>query len=288
MISILHFGSVLLPLLYLGLTLAYVHYFRRDSQGALAICRAGTPLLILIHIVYLVLLGRDLGRPPLGTLLEFLSVLALGILVIYAVLERRYRVLNTGFLVVGLALLFQFLASAFMPSAVDTERPLLAERGYVLHAVLVLMAYTALSLGFLYSLVYVIQARQLTARRFGLLYQRLPSLDLLERMSVGAVKLGVPLLFAAIVTGHFWMNALAGRLGETEAAGLTHVDAKIFSAWGNLAIYGIGLLGHRFWGWRGRRMSYLAIAAFLVVVAATAVVHHFLPSFHNFTPGVGA
>lgn len=282
-----HFAEVFLPLLYLGLALAYHQYFQQESKNALRVCRVGLPALGLLHLGYLIFLSVFLGRVALGSIVEFMSVLALALLLLYTAMERRYRVKTTGSMVVGLALVFQFLSSAFMGAVRDNPGPLLADGGYILHAVLVLFAYTALSLAFLYSLLYVIQARQLAARSFGLLYRRLPSLDLLERMSVGAVKLGVPLLLAANLAGHGWMHTLTRQLGQTQAADLSTLDAKIFSAWGTLAIYVLGLLGHRYWGWRGRRMSYIAIAAFLLVVVATGVVQHFLPSFHNFNLGAG-
>jgi ABC-type uncharacterized transport system permease subunit len=245
----------------------------------------GTPLLTLLHLIYVILLGVHLRRLPLGNIMEFMSLLALVQLLIYLVVERRYRVMNTGFVVVGLSLLFQFLSSAFMSNARQVTRPLLEDGGYVLHALLVLLAYTALSLAFLYSLLYVLQSRALVRRNFGLLYRRLPSLDLLERMSVGAVKLGVPLLLGANLAGHLWMRTLSGNLDSAEVSELSSLDAKVIGAWVTLGIYAVGLLGHRFLGWRGRRMSIIAILTFLAVVVATGLVHHFAPSFHNFHPG---
>ena len=47
--------------------------------------------------------------------------------------------------------------------------------------------------------------------------------------------------------------------------------------------YLVGLAGNRWWGWRGRRMNQLAIAAYVCIVVAMGLVHHFFPSFHNFS-----
>ena len=125
--------------------------------------------------------------------------------------------------------------------------------------VLVLLAYTALTVSFLYAVLYLVLARQLGRRQFGLLFRRLPSLDVLERMSVGAVELGVPLLFLSLSLGHLWMYSLADRVDPLLAARLSPWDPKILISWVILLGYTAGLAGYRFLGWRGRRMNMLAV-----------------------------
>jgi HemX protein len=119
-------------------------------------------------------------------------------------------------------------------------------------------------------------------KQFGRLYRRLPSLDTLERMSVGAVKMGVPLLFASLCLGHLWLYDLADRMDADLAAQLSPWDPKILVSWVILIGYGSGLVGYRFLGWRGRRMNLIAVVGFLVMVVTIGLVQHFVPSFHNF------
>ena len=90
---------------------------------------------------------------------------------------------------------------------------------------------------------------------------------------------------ASLVTGHLWMHSLMRNLDSGAVATMSQSDPKIVSAWATFVIYGVGLIGNRFWGWRGRRMGFIAIFAFLFVVVATGLVQHFLPSFHNFRQG---
>jgi HemX protein len=148
--------------------------------------------------------------------------------------------------------------------------------------VLVLFAYTAMSLSFLYAMLYLILNRQLMKRQFGLLFRRSPSLETLERMSVGAVKIAVPLLFASLCLGHLWMYDLADRVDSEMASMLSPWDPKILISWVILIGYAIGLLGNRFLDWRGKRMNAMAVGAFLAVVVAMGMIYHFFPSFHNF------
>jgi len=152
----------------------------------------------------------------------------------------------------------------------------------------VVLAYAALSLSFLYAILYLVQIRQLSRKQFGLFFRRMPPLETLERMSVGAVKLGVPLLFAALALGHLWLYDLADRVAPELAATLTPWDPKILASWVIFLGYAVGLIGHRWWGWRGRRMNVLAIAAYVAVIATMAAIHRVLPSFHDFTQGGGA
>jgi len=166
--------------------------------------------------------------------------------------------------------------------------PLLTDPGYTRHAALVLLAYAALSLSFLYAILYLVQMRQLSRKQFGLLFRRLPPLETLERMSVGAARLGVPLLFTALAMGHLWLYDLVDRVGPEMAAELTPYDPKILASWVIFLGYAVGLIGHRWWGWRGRRMNVLAIAAYLAVLVTMGVIHRFFPSFHDFTQGGGA
>ena len=66
------------------------------------------------------------------------------------------------------------------------------------------------------------------------------------------------------------------------AAQLSPWDPKILVSWVIFLGYAIGLVGNRWFGWRGKRMNVLAIVAFAVIIGALGVVQHFFPSFHKF------
>jgi len=273
--------NVLLPLLYLVVWVLYVWLFRSDNPLPRRIASRFSAVVVLIHLGTLALRTRAYDRLPLGSKLEFASALAAALMVTYLYLERRRRMKQTGFLVAGLAFLLQFVASAFS-TRVPEANSLLQDPGYAGHVVLVLLAYTALTVSFLYAILYLVLARQLGRHQFGLLFRRLPSLEVLERMSVGAVELGVPLLLLSLCLGHLWMYKLADRVDPLLAAGLSPWDPKILISWVILLGYSVGLVGYRFLGWRGRRMNVMAVTAYVVVLVAMGLVQHFVPSFHDF------
>jgi len=274
-------GNVLLPLFYLLLLGSYLWVLLSDRPPARRTAHLVLAVTIGLHLTLLLLKTCTEHRLPLGSPLEFASLLALSLVSVQGILERVQGVASTGFLTAGLAFLLQLLASLFS-SLAPRDHVLLHDPGFAGHVILILLAYTALSVGFLHAILYLVQSRQLRRHRFGLLFRRLPSLERLEKLSVGAVQLGLPLLTGALVWGQLWMYDLAHRLPPTLANRLSPYDPKILASWIIVLVYAVGLAGHRWWGWRGRRMNRLAIAFYLVIVAAMGLIHHFLPSFHEF------
>ncbi|MBK7772137.1 MAG: cytochrome c biogenesis protein CcsA [bacterium] len=273
--------TILLPLGYAAVWADYLWLFYTDHPWARRTCSRLAGSLVLLHVAAIVVRAVGLQRLPMGTQSEFLAALALALMGTYLVIERRLRAKQTGFLTTGAAALLMLLASLAGPGTANTS-PLLHDPGFAGHAVLVLLAYTALSLSFLYAILYLVLARQLMRRQFGLLFRRLPALETLERMSVVAVEMGVPLLFLALALGHLWMYDLADRVDPKMAATLTPWDPKILLSWVIFLAYTAGLVGHRFWGWRGRRMNIMAVAAYIAVVLGMGAIHHFFPTFHKF------
>lgn len=281
MTVVLSVANTLLPLLYLLVFGTYVWLFRSDNPTPRRVASRLAGAVILLHLGAEVALGLATMRLPMGSKLEFASALAWAILATYLFMERRWKVKNTGWLPAGVAFLLQFVASAFSTGMPDPS-PLLKDPGFGGHVVLVLLAYTALAMSFVYAVLYLVLARQLGRHQFGLFFRRMPSLDVLERMSVGAVEMGVPLLFASLVLGHLWMYSLADRLAPDLAVVLSPYDPKILVSWVILLAYTAGLMGYRFLGWRGRRMNIMAVAAFVVMVVTMGLVRHFVPTFHDF------
>ena len=215
------FGSlmalkVLLPMFYLVTLGFYLWLFFGDHPTARRWCSRLAVFTVIAHVACLVIKTYVLERLPLGSPLEFFSALALALMATYLVIENRIKAKNTGFLVVGTAFFLQFLASTFCQTKISPN-PFLMDPGFGSHAGLAILAYTALSLSFLYAVLYLILARQLVRRQFGLLFRRLPSLEILERMSIGGIKLALPLLFVSLCLGHLWMYDLADRMPQEMA-----------------------------------------------------------------------
>lgn len=280
-------GSVTLPLLYLGLTALYVTIFLKDTPWANRIAGPAVLGTVAAHVATLTAMGMTLGRVPMATSAEFFSLLVLVLVLLYFVIEQVQDVRETGFVIMAMAFLLQLISSAFLNPA-ETGSPMLRDPGFAVHMLLVLFAYTALSLAFVYALLYLVQARQLAQKQFGLLFRRLPSLSVLERMTLRSIQIGVPLLFVALLAGQLWLWSLMQRLDPATAANYSLFDPKILSAWATFVVYSLGLVGHRYAGWRGRRISLFVVSAFVLMILSTAVVRVTVTdSFHRFNTELG-
>ncbi len=94
--------------------------------------------------------------------------------------------------------------------------------------------------------MYLLQERQLKARRPGTFYYRLPSLETLDRLTFRALTLGFPFLTVGLMLGALW----TGRFHPLIAFSAV--------AW---VIYAFTLASRVVAGWRGRRAAYCAILA---------------------------
>ncbi|MFT5314803.1 MAG: HemX protein [Candidatus Krumholzibacteriia bacterium] len=268
---------------YLIVWACYMRLFITDSLFAHKWSTRFALAAVVLDTAAMVHLGLELKRLPMGGTLEFLGLLALALLVTYLLIEMRQVNKHTGFLITGMAFVCKLLAD-LLTSPVPEVNPYLSDPGFAGHALFILIAYTALSLSFLYAVLYLILARQLNRRRFGLLFRRLPSLDGLERMSIGAVEIGAPMLFVGLSLGHLWMYNLAHILAPELATSLSPYDPKILVSWIVFAAFAVILVGYRFLDWRGRRMVTLTAIAYLCLVLAMGLLNHYAPSFHKFQP----
>jgi len=181
MAALLAWASALLPLGYLALAADYGATFllRRRPEGRSPL----VPALVGVHALFLVLWGVALGRPPITTTAEVLSVLAAAMAAVYAWVELATRDRRTGLFILTLAFLFQYASTVL-----SARHPLAPSAGVAapagpsaavhlwgaLHVVLALVAYTALGFAGVYGGLYLTARRNLRRHRFGVLFDRLP------------------------------------------------------------------------------------------------------------------
>ena len=142
---------------------------------------------------------------------------------------------------------------------------------FALHVTLAILAYAAFTFSFVLSLLYLIQNRQIRRRRTGLLFARLPALDVIGRMNRTSVSVGLAALVLSLILGFLWAERFWPSLA----------DPKIEWALATLAIYGLLLWKDRR-GWAGPRVALLSILGFGVLMFSYTVVNLYLSSEHSF------
>jgi ABC-type uncharacterized transport system permease subunit len=125
-----------------------------------------------------------------------------------------------------------------------------------LHVGLVLAAFAGFTLAAGLAAVYLWLESRLKRRSPGLLRVRAPSLVTLDRLIGRTVAVALPALTFGIGIG-------LGRLGSSGG----RFDAVMVFALATWAIYAVFLVLRYEVGWRGRRVAYLALAGFALVIA---------------------
>lgn len=165
----------------------------------------------------------------------------------------RYRLLGLIVMPVAAALLaVSYVAGGLQAGGGDgTSTAFL-----VLHVGLVLAAFAGFTLAAGLAALYLWQERRLKRREPRILRAGVPALLALDELATRTVAMALPALTAGMAIG-------LGRLLD-EGRGFDAVIAATLAAWAAYA----GVLALRYGlGWRGRRIAFLVLASFALVVA---------------------
>jgi ABC-type transport system involved in cytochrome c biogenesis permease subunit len=169
-------------------------------------------------------------------------------------------------------LIFQIINTAF--PKLDRQVPeILRSTLFSIHVSAAVLGYSAFAVAAVYGLLYLLLYRVIRHKKFGLLFQRLPSLDILDRMNVVAASAGFICLTVAILAGTVWSHRVFGGV---------NVDPKVLVALLTWVVYGLALAGRRFVSWKGPRMAFSSVVGFLVILFSIFAVNFFLTKFHVF------
>ena len=222
----------------------------------------------VLHTVALLARGLELGQPPLSTLPEAVSVAVWVVVLLALWVERHYGVKVLGAFVLPVVLVLSLKTTPGRPGI----EPALSGAWLWVHIGLVLIGIAAFVLNFAGALMYLLQERQLRAKRPGTLYYRLPSLQTLDRLTYRTLALGFPFLTTGLILGVLWAGPAWGSVFAFDPLALLS-----FIAW---VIYAGTLAGRAAAGWHGRRAAYFAIIGFAALVL-TLGAGLFLPGKHG-------
>jgi ABC-type transport system involved in cytochrome c biogenesis permease subunit len=272
----IRFLATLLPIAYGLVGVAYVLVFFRDDPVARRLAPRALAGTVILHAAYIALLTLQFQRVPIATSFESLSALALALAVVYLVQEKRSGTPYTGILFVPLVFACQTVASAFITPSVAIQpivKPILQSPLFGLHIAGALLGYSGFAVSAVFGLLYLMLYYELRAHRFGIVYDRLPSLEVLSGMNWRAAIFGLGCLTLAIA---------AGALMSLEVYPQFWQDPKVWLSLLTWVVYASCLLVRVLGGWRGTRIAYFTIAGFLLVVFSMLAANRLFPSFHDF------
>jgi cytochrome c-type biogenesis protein CcsB len=223
------------------------------------------------HTVALIVLAVEERRPPIGTVAEAVSVAVWVIVLLEMWVERQYGVRVLGAFVLPIGVILSLNSTAARQIGLQIE-PALRNAWIWVHIALALVGIAAFVLNFAGAVMYLLQERQLKAKRTGTFYYRLPALETLDRLSYRTLALGFSFLTTGLILGALWARTAWGSVFTFDP--LAYFS---FVAW---IIYAGTLAGRAAAGWHGRRAAYCAIVGF-AALALTLGAGLFLPGKHG-------
>jgi ABC-type uncharacterized transport system permease subunit len=262
----------LLPILYGVALVNYLVFFVSNDPRVRRLARPTLLLAVIANVVYVLGYTTHFEHIPMVNVFQVLGGVGFAVAVIYVWVEAKTDTLHTGSFVLALVLIFQVLNSMF--PKLDHEVPeILQSKLFSLHVTAAVLGYSAFALAAVYGVLYLLQYRAIRKQKFGLVFRRLPSLDILDRMNYYASAAGFALLTLAIVAGGVWSSQIYGSV---------KIDPKVMVAILTWVVYGVSLGGRHLVSWQGPRMASSSVVGFLVILFSMFAVNFWLTKFHVF------
>lgn len=214
-----------------------------------------------------------IGHVPLSNMYESLVFFSLTIVVVYLVIECRYKNRIIGAFAIPIAVLAIAYAS-LSPDVSDRIQPLipaLKSNWLIFHVVTCFLGYAAFAIAFGVSLMYLFKQREREGK--GGLLAQFPGSNVLDELTHQTVTFGFLFLTIGIITGAVWANSAWGSYWSW--------DPK--ETWSLITwfIYAALLHARMMRGWHGRRIAYLSIFGFMAVLFTYFGVN-LLPGLHSY------
>ncbi len=258
---------------YILATVFYVVYFANQKKYIRKLARAVLVGAGLLHTANLVTRYLAAGHTPITNMHEAVSFFAWSITWGFLAFRWRYQVKNFGTFVSVLITILMSIA-AISPQGVIPLPPALRSHWLPIHASIALIADAFLAMGFCGGVMYLLQENEIKAKRFGIFYERLPSLEALDNLNQHCLTVGFPLLTLGIITGSIWAKQAWGTYWQW--------DPK--ETWSLITwfIYA-ALLHFRFTlGWRRRRAAIISIIGFGAALFTLWGVSYLLGGVHSY------
>jgi len=276
---VIDISNFIIPVLYIILFGFYFYDFMKaekratDSKKFVHFKRFFFSLILIYHLVYLLLRTVEYDHPPITNVFEIFTVLAFCISFSYFLLELVTNIDGTGPFIIIISIVFQLISTTFIQDSYQVKEVL---RNHLLgiHVFSALCGYSAITISAVYGFLYLLLFKDIKLNKFGLIFNRLPSLDVLERLSYISAIIGFTLLSMAITIGIIWLPKAFPKF--------SYMDPKLIGTLLVWMLYGFGISSKIFGKWQGKKVIFLSILGFVIALFSTIVSNFIARSFHSF------
>ncbi len=273
MTPVIHFLNVFLPILYLGTFAVYFYDFMRGEKKFVNVKRLFIFITLFTHLIYLLIRTSEFDHPPITNVFEIFTVLAFSITFSYFLLELITDIRGTGPFIIIISFVFQMISSLFIADQIVVKE-VLKNNLLGIHVVNALLGYSGFTISAVYGFLYLTLYKDLKHNRFGLIFNRLPNLEVLEKLSFYSAVIGFILLTVAIIIGVIWLPSAFPKF--------SFLDPKLIGTGIVWMLYGAGIFTKFFSKWRGKKLVLLSITGFLIAIFSTILTNFLARSFHSF------
>lgn len=263
----------LLPFLYVIAFLLYSINFFIDKKQLTVAKRIVLFFTILIHFLYILLRTIEFQHPPITTVFEIFTLLAFAIVVSYYLIELLTEIRNTGIFILALPLIFQIISSINIKDLLEVKE-ILRSPYLGIHVFTALTGYAGITFSAIYGLLYLILYKNLKNQKYGLIFDRLPNLEILENLSMTSAVVGFVMLTIAILIGIIWLPK-----AFTDPS---YFDPKLVATIIVWLVYAAGITGRWLFNWAGRKIVYLSLIGFVITIFSMSILNLLLTGFHKF------
>ncbi len=266
--------NILLPILYIITFIVYSYDFMKGGKKFVNSKRLFLFLTVIFHFFYLLIRTIAFNHPPITNVFEIFTVLAFAVSFSYFILELATDIRGTGPFIIIISILFQFISTIFIEDLTEVRMELQSNL-LGSHVFSALLGYAGITISAVYGILYLMLFKEIKLNKFGLVFNRLPSLEVLEKLSFYAAVIGFSALTIAMTIGTIW-------LPKAFPDNYSYTDPKLISSFVVWILYGIGIASKIFANWQGKKVITLSIIGFVIAIFSTMLTNFLAKSFHSF------
>lgn len=263
--------------------LAFIFYFVATIISIVDISKVGRELSKLIlfitgagflfHSTQIIYRYIEAGQLPITGMHQAISFFVWCIVLIFFLLKYKYKIGIMASFILPLVFILMLSSSVFSRE-IHPLTPELQSYWLIPHVILAFIGNAAFAMACGIGFMYLLQEHYIKSKHIGELFQRLPSLQVLDEINYRLIIIGFPLFTLAIMTGALWAESAWGRFW-----GWDPKETWSLITW---LIYALILHARLTAGWQGKRAAVLSIVGFLSVLFTFFGVNLLLTSIHRF------